>query len=448
MTTRRNASTAFCRWSLVVLLPSICCWIACGTARAQTSFEHLYDSTESVQTPPTNPWEEYYSSNLAPSQTPAPQSVPIVPVGLSNGEYGDYYDVDGVPCEDAGGYGAGGSYGAGDSGLDRGGYGDDALITAQRYDDHWVNISGRYVNFNRSDSAGSLPLTSDGVTGPILLSTGDVNLETNSSAGQVSLFLDLWHGFDLELGWLGGLQWDGAARVTSPTNSLYSVFSDFGINPAQGFEETDQAADHRIRYLSELDNYEVNAWFRWSHTTKPWTGAWILGARYLQLRESLIHSTRAVEHIDPITADPRGPGVMDYRSLADNDLVGFNFGLEAMRTVAPGWLLGGNFQAGIYGNSAKSSTRITATTITDEILAKQRRGQTAFVAEANFDTLYRLFSEFYIRAGYQMLFVEGVSFAPDNFTTDSPFVEPRPTILNTNGHLFLSGFHVGAEYQW
>jgi len=139
---------------------------------------------------------------------------------------------------------------------------------------------------------------------------------------------------------------------------------------------------------------------------------------------------------------------MDYRSLADNDLVGFNFGLEAMRTVAPGWLLGGNFQAGIYGNSAKSSTRITATTITDEILAKQRRGQTAFVAEANFDTLYRLFSEFYIRAGYQMLFVEGVSFAPDNFTTDSPFVEPRPTILNTNGHLFLSGFHVGAEYQW
>ncbi|NIL96055.1 MAG: hypothetical protein GTO53_02080, partial [Planctomycetales bacterium] len=62
--------------------------------------------------------------------------------------------------------------------------------------------------------------------------------------------------------------------------------------------------------------------------------------------------------------------------------------------------------------------------------------------------IYRLFGEFYLRGGYQAMFIQGISLAPDNFNRTSPFVTPRPSPLDTNGSLFLSGFHLGAEWQW
>jgi hypothetical protein len=139
---------------------------------------------------------------------------------------------------------------------------------------------------------------------------------------------------------------------------------------------------------------------------------------------------------------------MAYVIDVDNDLVGFNFGLEAMRTVFPGLLIGAELEAGVYGNSVKSETRITATSINGVNRDKQKDGQTAFVGELNLTATYRLFGEFYLRGGYQAMYIEGISLAPNNFDTTSPFVQPRPSPLRTNDDMFLSGFHFGAECQW
>jgi hypothetical protein len=323
-----------------------------------------------------------------------------------------------------------------------------ALITSQRYDDHWCMLRVDYIQFNRQDSARSTPLTTFGVDDLLVLSTGDADLEDDAAGPRVALYLDLFHSFDLELSWFGTLEWDDLAGVSNPTNSFFSVFSDFGLAPDQGFEETDQATVHSVYYKSQLNNYELNTRFRWSHTTKPWTGAWIFGVRYVELRELLNHSTFAAEHIDPITAEVRGPAEMAYVIDVDNELVGFNFGLEAMRTVFPGLLLGAELEAGVYGNNVKSETRITATSINGVNRDKQQEGQTAFVGELNLTATYRLFGEFYLRGGYQAMYIEGISLASNNFNTTSPFVQPRPSPLRTNGDMFLSGFHFGAECQW
>jgi hypothetical protein len=324
---------------------------------------------------------------------------------------------------------------------------DNRLITAQRYDDHWIDLRGEYVYFTREDSLGAIPLTSAGVTGPIVLDTSALTVNDTNGL-RLAAFIDPWHSCDIELSWFGNLRWTSSAQVNSTTNSLYSAFSDFGLDPAQGFEETDQATTHGVQYTSELNNFELNARFRWSHTTKPITGSWIFGVRYLQLDDRFRYHTFAQAHIDPISGLLRGPGEMNYVVDVSNDLVGFQCGMEGFVSPIPGLLVGGEVEVGVYGNSAKSDTKISATSINGRFLDERRRGQTAFVGEANLTAIYRVVHELYIRGGYQILFVEGVSLGPDNFNSTSPFVQPRPSTFDTNGDLLLHGFHAGLEWQW
>ncbi|NIL96056.1 MAG: hypothetical protein GTO53_02085, partial [Planctomycetales bacterium] len=360
--TARNVARHRCPLMLIVLAG---CTLAAGTSWAQSTFEKFYAPSDSMESrPAADTWEAYYSDTFSESSgTTTRQASPeqpllppaeMIPPGVSSQPV--YYEMAAthppqeIPYEEEI---IGSISGPGHRG--------NALITAQRYDDHRFMWRADYVRLGRDDSADSIPLTSIGVDNFIVLSSADAGLEDDDAqAARGALYLDLFHSFDLELSWMGPLEWDNFAAVTSSTNSLYSIFSDFGLSPAQGFEETDQATDHSIFYKSQLNNYELNTRYRWSHTTKPWTGAWIFGVRYVELRELLNHSTFASEHIDPITAEVRGPAEMDYVINVDNDLVGFHFGLEAMRTVVPGLLIGGDVEAGVYGNSVKSNTRITA----------------------------------------------------------------------------------------
>lgn len=327
-------------------------------------------------------------------------------------------------------------------------------ITAQRYDDHWVQVYAEALFFDREDNAGNIPITSDGIQGPILMSTDDVILQGEEGGTRLSAAFDMFaNSFDLELSYFGHFQWSNSAQVTSNTNSLYSIFSDFGQNPPQvGFESTDQATLQRLNYDSELDNFEINTRFRWSHSTKPITGAWILGVRYLRVDERLDFFSFAEDHIDPFTGNPRG-GELNYALDVDNDLVGFQVGGEFMVAIWPGLLVGADFEGGIYGNNIKNIANIREDTVTSgpaQVVERQMAQEAAFVGEANVRAIYRIYHNLYARVGYQAVFVDGLALAVENFNTAPPFFggEPRQLFDRTDGNLFLHGAHVGVECQW
>ena len=74
-----------------------------------------------------------------------------------------------------------------------------------------------------------------------------------------------------------------------PTN-LYSVFSDFGTNPFNGFGETDEASEHGLTYSSSIDSVELHIRRRWQEPDCRWQGSVHAGVRFVYLLEDFQHN--------------------------------------------------------------------------------------------------------------------------------------------------------------
>ena len=105
---------------------------------------------------------------------------------------------------------------------------------------------------------------------------------------------------------------------------------------------------------------------------------------------------------------------------------------------------------GIYGDEFDNDTTIRATSLATPTLESQTATETSFVGEMNFMLMYRLFHQTSFRAGYQLMWIEDVGLAPDNFNTASPLpaLPSRPLFLLTDESVFMQGVHVGLECQW
>jgi hypothetical protein len=76
--------------------------------------------------------------------------------------------------------------------------------------------------------------------------------------------------------------------------------------------------------------------------------------------------------------------------------------------------------------------------------------QFSFLGEAALLATYRVNHQFTIRGGYQMLFVEGVATAMDNFNPTNNTINPnqRVAFLSDDADRFYHGFSIGAEWMW
>ena len=71
--------------------------------------------------------------------------------------------------------------------------------------------------------------------------------------------------------------------------------------------------------------------------------------------------------------------------------------------------------------------------------------QLAFVGDINMSVTYQLWNAWYLRAGYNLIWIEGVAVAPGQFDfTDTP---ASGTATNFDG-LFLQGVNLGVEGRW
>ncbi len=313
----------------------------------------------------------------------------------------------------------------------------------------WFNVHFEALYLMREEVSRQRDFTSDGVSGTRVLSTNDLDFDYElgfRATGRI----DVGAASNIEASFLGGFEWNTNAQVTNGSDNLYSVLSSYGVSPAGGFVDTDQASVHAIDYSTQLNSGEVSWRHHWVSPNLRIQGSWLLGARYTNLEETFVLSTIALLHNDPLVGgNPlRGPGSMNYRTETRNNLIGFQTGGDAYMCLVPGLTLGSEVKAGIYGNRATHDTIVSATSLGSTVREEASSNEIALVAEGGIMAVYQISPGFSLRAGYQIVYLDGVALAPENFNTGSPFGGPRTATINSNGSALYHGGTAGFEWMW
>lgn len=315
----------------------------------------------------------------------------------------------------------------------------------------WFDLRAEAVQMRREKVSRQMDFTSDGILGPIVLSSDSLNFDPEWGFRAVAA-LQVGAGSNIEFNYLGAFNFASAAAASSPTDNLFSVFSDFGADPFLGFGETDRSYYQNIAYSSNLNSYELSFRRRWEGRNCRLQGSWLAGIRYLQVVEDFDYRTRS-NVLNPQTLLTEQYS-LDYAVGTNNSLTGFQVGGDAWITVIPGFSFGGELKAGIYGNHAHQNTLIQATTLAGGFYETTAGDDAAFVGEANLMAIYRINYNWTFRAGYNLMFVDGLALAIENFNTSPPalsnptLVPDRVPFFNDNGNIFYHGWSAGVEWLW
>ncbi len=382
----------------------------------------------------------------------------------------------GQPMYDqGGGYGGGGSMGGncqfcggngcGHCGGGHGGHGSwlpngllgDCLGLIAPYPDggcaapRWYDFAVDYMMMKRDNTGRSQDFASDGILGPIVLRTDDLDFGGYKPGFRFTGAFQLAAANSLEFTYFGQFNYTSSAAVRSATSNLFSVLSDYGTVPFGGTAEFDAADFQQITYQSEFDSFEINWRRRWMAPNCRYQGSYTLGVRHFILDETFLYASTSSANSIPTNTGPLAARGFDS-TYTTNNLTGIQLGTDAWVCLLPGMRIGGELQAGVYGNHMNINTHIISNQQVNEFREELEANDVSFVGQANLLATYRLNYQWTLRAGYQFLYVDGVALASENFNNRLPLLfnpfTPRQSRENDNGSVFYHGWNVGMEYQW
>ncbi len=193
-------------------------------------------------------------------------------------------------------------------------------------------------------------------------------------------------------------------------------------------------------FATRLHSSEVNLRSQWT----DWMTV-LGGFRWVELNEQVAYE------IDTVTTFPGFPPFIPPFSIANdfaqrarthNHLYGFQFGTDVLLWDRGGPLtINTDLKAGIYSNLAKNAGLLESPV--GNIVGEGRKHHTAFLGELGINAKYQLTRHLALRAGYQLLWIEGVALVNDN-----QFDALAAGDVNTSGSPFYHGAMVGAELNW
>ena len=278
----------------------------------------------------------------------------------------------------------------------------------------------------------------DGNTQQTLLSSSDLNFDW--SPGVRALFgFRLCGCWGVEFGYFGLFNARASEDFVQPNPNVdVTLPGDLGV-ASNVFHDGVRV---RVDYVSRLQGAEVNFPYCccWECCDGGRAGSteWFAGFRYLSLREHLrISGERTVAQL---------PETGFYETESRNDLFGAQLGARIRRCLGQfSWEATG--KAGIFGNQAgQEQVFIDFPNFPLRPQTSASGGSTAFVGELNLTGIYQLNRVWALRAGYNLMWIEGVALAPDQL--DFTFTSTSGTGLNRSGSLFLHGVNVGLEARW
>jgi hypothetical protein len=300
----------------------------------------------------------------------------------------------------------------------------------------WYDLHVEWLYWTR-DNTSDLALATEGVLGPVVLNTGDLDFQEQSGVRVTGAYL-IGPASALEATYFGTANWADSETVTSNDN-LYSIFGGYGADTFDAFPEVAGSELSSVAISTELDNGELNLRHRAVSANCLIHSSFLVGARYLRLRDDMIYFT------ETNTVDFQG--TLDYGVKADNDLVGAQVGTDLYICITPRLKVGAEIEAGVYGNRSSQRTIIDCTSCDAIIVDKTAETDLAFIGEAGAMGLFRLTPRTTLRGGYQVLYIDGVALAADNFRSDTPLTGRTPFVDNSSNILF-HGLNVGCEFTW
>lgn len=264
---------------------------------------------------------------------------------------------------------------------------------------------------------------------------------------RISASADLFYSFDLEFGWLGNITWVGRPTNEFNWNAAGARTYRNGAATLQSPATFIFANPNKTNFSSTLNAFEMNARFRWVAATTPFTGAWILGPRYVRFTEAAYVNT------DQNQISLINPGGTDFtagslRTETINNLVGFQGGGELFWAVCRGVMIGGNLKGGIYGNHAVNRSKLNGIaqggvvpSTGAEASYRQSKNFAAFFGEANVMVNAHIGGNWYVRGGYTGLFLANVSSAVTAVQQDLNSVSAGNTLI-------ANGFYGGLEWKY
>jgi hypothetical protein len=299
---------------------------------------------------------------------------------------------------------------------------------------HYGYLEAIFLNFEHFD--GDQPvaerLFDDGSATTVLRAddASQVSVGPRITVGRIEANHRGW-----EVSYFGAGGGKGSRRVNGE-NDLAMVGS-----LALGSLDFYQADRITIESQTRLHSLELSrTWYeqRWSL---------LAGFRYLRIEDDF--------RLTPFDSDT-GSTPPDFSSLGnysvgtENDLFGLQSGIRHKRRskLAENLLFDIGGKAGIYGNSASQNQSIFDFGGSDEPFPlrqyEDHQGQVAFVGDASANVRLPLTSRLEARAGYNLLWVEGVALASDQLEFDDILIQGT----STEGGGLFHGASVGLMFHW
>jgi len=303
----------------------------------------------------------------------------------------------------------------------------------------------------REDISRRVDFTADG-PGPspnIIMSTDDLEFKDQIGV-RLNAAVQVLATATAEFTYYGLFSWTSSDSRSDPLGGLFSPITNFATFPPGGFPQTDNAILHSIAYSSSMDNFELNFRRRYTGPNCRVQASVLAGVRYFYLLEDFRYFTEGLD-TDPITTGNQA-GTMDYNIRARNSLTGFQVGADLWSTVVPGIKAGGEIKAGVFGNYGNQTTVINVTEPSATFNENVDMNDIAVVADANVMVIWRFNPNWTFRAGFFLLYIDGIALAAEQFNESAPpnLVSPslRIPAANDNGTAFYHGGFAGLEWMW
>jgi hypothetical protein len=200
----------------------------------------------------------------------------------------------------------------------------------------------------------------------------------------------------------------------------------------------------RAKYSSLLNSAEVNVFAtdsEWFSDPAGWdTLDWLAGFRYVGVEEEAVLTTDCCRMGDEFLAIP-------YRSRTRNNMFGAQAGVRGRRAWER-WAVEGWAKAAVMGVAQEQiqDPLISYANVLERGAVSRSGGEVGFVGDLTMSAIYRITEVWGIRAGYSLLWLDGLALAPDqfDFTTD---LGSGTNLVNSSG-IFYHGANLGLEARW
>jgi len=292
------------------------------------------------------------------------------------------------------------------------------------------------------------PIVVDQTANTSLLSTSDLKFNVDPGL-QATIGMRSIGGRTVELDYFGLYQGTASAAAVAPDPNAFLMFPNNLVGNV--FVDMDQVI---TTYTSSVQSVAVNLLaccgcceaacdscdgYGSGGVTNCRSLSWFAGFRYLNVSERL--------DLQAQRNDTGGVENGSYNIRTTNNLYGAQLGSRMRRTHGRfGW--DGTGFGGIFGNDARQSQSVTDFpnfALRPDVSSS--RGGAAFVGGGNLSGLYQLNSVWNLRAGYNVMWIEGLALAPNQLNYDFASAQGG-TQLNNNGGIFLHGANVGLAANW